>query len=248
VFPYQTIVGLTSHRDVAGGVMQSFHANGDYLTQLELDGLQQRRPLFGLYFPDGIMGSPLDGVPSFTRSPALWFYLVGHYRGEVSPFPGAAGLVRDDTRAARLTFATENIAEPVAPLRYPRQGISLNFGEVRWPASGADFVKLRLRVRYPWWWRMRKPSKLTLKLSFRDGSQKAIPFVLQPDKPSDLWFYPWDDRTMVGYFSPDSALWRIGPRPPVTAITVVVEPFDWISVLPSSITIQSVETVRLGMR
>ena len=247
VFPYETIVGLTSHRDVAGGVMQSFHANGDYLTQLELEGLERRNPLFGLYFPDGILGSALDSVPSFTRSPELWFYLIGHFRGEASPLPGAVGLVTDDTRAARLTFAGTSIAEPSGSVAVAGEGAAIRLGPVHWPTTGADFVKLRLRVEYPPWWRIRKPSAIALNISFNDGTKKTIAFVVQPNHTSDVWFYPWDDRSMVGYFSPNPALWKLGTRASLTDITLTIVPFDWISVFPKSVTIQSIDAIRLGM-
>ena len=247
IFPFETAFGLTSRRDVAGGIVQSYLVNGDYLTQLEIAGLQQKRPLFGLYFPDGILGNALDSIPSFTRSPGLWFYLVGHYRGEPSPMPGAAGLITDDTRAARLAFAEETIAKPLRSTAVVQRSTTLPLGPVRWPASGADFVKLRLRLEYPFWWQMRKPSRLTLRMTFDNGTQKSIHFVVPPNHTSDVWIYPWDDRSMIGYFSINPAQWRLGPRSSVTALTLMVEPFDWVSVTPSNISIESVEAIRLGM-
>lgn len=249
VFPYETIVGLLSRRNVASGVMQSYLVNGDYLTGLEVEALQQKRPLFGVYFPDGIMGNAVDNVPSFTRSTSLWFYLVGHYRGEASPLPGATGLITDDTRAGRIVTVAAEIAAPVGTVPIAKRSTSLDLGAVHWPASsGADFLKLRLRVDYPWWWRVRKPSELTLRISFGDGSEKSIAFVMPPNRTCDLWFYPWDDRTMIGYFSSDAALWRLGNRPSIAGLTLGVRPFDWISALPSSISIERIEAVRLGMQ
>ncbi len=248
IFPFETAFGLTSRRDVAGGIVQSYLVNGDYLTQLEIAGLQQKRPLFGLYFPDGILGNALDSIPSFTRTPGLWFYLVEHYRGETSPLPGAAGLITDDTRAARLTLAEETIAKPLGPVAPAQRSTTLQFGPVRWPASGADFLKLRLRLKYPLWWQVTKPSRLTLRMTFDDKSEKSIQFLVQPNRTSDVWFYPWDDRTMIGYFSAKPAQWRLGPpRPSPTTLALIIDPFDWVSATPSSVNIESVEAIRLSM-
>ncbi len=85
-------------------------------------------------------------------------------------------------------------------------------------------------------------------MSFDDGSEKSIAFVVPPNHTTDVWFYPGDDRTMVGYFSPNPALWRLGVRASLTGLTLLIAPFDWISVAPNSVTIESVEEVRLGMR
>ena len=42
VLSYETAVGLLSRHQVAGGVMQSYLVNGDYLTSLEVQGLERR--------------------------------------------------------------------------------------------------------------------------------------------------------------------------------------------------------------
>ncbi len=41
VFPYQTMFGLASRRNVAGGLMQAYTASGAYLSQLEIAGLER---------------------------------------------------------------------------------------------------------------------------------------------------------------------------------------------------------------
>ena len=161
--------------------------------------------------------------------------------------PGAAGLITDDTRAPRLVVAEETIAKPLGRVALSERNMTLPLGPVRWPNSGADFLKLRLRLEYPWWWQLRKPSKLTLRIAFDDGTQKSIQFVVPPNHTTDVWFYPWDDRTTIGYFSANPALWRLGPRPTVTALTLMIDPFDWISVTPRNLSIASVEAIRLGM-
>ena len=109
VFPYQTAFGAFSHRNVAGGVLQSYLVNGPYLSEVELQGLRKSSPPFGLYFPDGAGSVAVDGVPNFTRSPELWFYLLHHYRGQQAP-TGTVALFRDDSRDKRISLREQPIA------------------------------------------------------------------------------------------------------------------------------------------
>ncbi len=248
VFPYETVFGLISGREVAGGVLQSYIVNGYYLNRLAIAGLQRTRPPFGLYFPDGALSVAVDSIPNFTRSPELWFYLLEHYRGDLSPFPGVIGLTADDTRAARLTMSEQQIASPLGRVRITKRSTSLDLGPVRWPDAGADFIKLRLRAHYPPWWHLRKPSKLALVISFDDGSEKSTEFLVPPNRATDVWFYPWDPHQLPNYFSSDSTWWRVPGRPSPARLTLRVNPFDWISVIPRSVEIQNVEAVRLDMR
>ena len=247
IFPYETAFGLISRREVVGGVLQSYLVNGDYLTRVAIAGLERKRPPFGLYFPDGDLSVAIDSIPNFTRSPDLWFYLLDHYRGEASPLPDATGLFADDTRAANLTLSEGQIASPLERVRITKRSTLLELGQLHWPAAGADFIKLRLRVNYPLWWRLRKPSKLALVMSFDDGSEKTAEFIVQPNRSADVWFYPWDDPSLAKYFSPGPAQWRPTARPALTHLTLRINPFDWISVIPDSVDIQAVEAVRLDM-
>src|SRR5215469_7956054 len=248
VFPYETAFGLASRRQVAGGVLQSYLVNGPYLSSLELDGLQRAAPPFALYLPDGIISVPLDSVPNFTRSAELWFYFLRHYRAERSPVFGVVGLVRDESRSARLTLDDETIANPMPPVSITKRSTVLTLGPIQWPSSGADFLRLRLRLDYPAWWRVRKPSCLTLQMSFADSSEKSIQFVVEPNRSTDVWVYPWDDRDMADYFQPGEADWPRRQRPALANINLLITPFDWISVVPRSVTVESVEAVRLSMK
>ncbi|HTV65568.1 MAG TPA: hypothetical protein VMD98_08190 [Bryocella sp.] len=245
VFPYETAFGLASRRQVAGGVLQSYLVNGAYLTGLELAGLRRSNPPFALYFPDGQISVAVDEVPNFTRSPDVWFYLLQHYRADASPSPGVLGLVRDDTREGQFRFHEAVIADPAGtvPIRHRRTQIQLALQD--WPAFGADFVRLRLKVDYPVWWRLRKPSKLTLEFSFDDGTDKSITFLTQPGHLSDVWIYPWDAATMACYFYADGRPCRQKSRPAVTDMKLVVHPYDWISVIPSTITVEKIEAVTM---
>ncbi|MGC2109247.1 MAG: hypothetical protein WA655_06990 [Candidatus Korobacteraceae bacterium] len=246
VFPYEDVFGATSRRTVAGGVMQGYLVGGDYLTNLDLTGLQKAGPPFGLYFPDGIYSAALDGVPSFTRSPGLWFYLMRHYRLEGSLVSGVLGLTRDDGRDQRLTFGEDEVTNPLGA-QIAKQTTTLDLGALRWPSAGADFLKFRIRLKYPVWWKMRKPSALSLRTSFADASEKIIQFVAEPNRDSEVWVYPWDEKEMGGYFSDDESRWRGGNRPAITRLQLLVTPLDWISVVPISVKISSVKAVRVAM-
>ena len=81
VFPYQTMFGIASRRNVAGGLMQPYTASGVDLAQLEIAGLERAPAPAGLYLPDpdlshwsnGEIGNwrnldlslPVDGVCQF---------------------------------------------------------------------------------------------------------------------------------------------------------------------------------------
>jgi hypothetical protein len=248
VFPYETAFGLTSRRQIAGGVLQSYLINGPYLTNLELAGLRQASPPIALYFPDGVISLAIDGVPNFARSPDVWFYLLRHYRFEGNPVSGVVGLVADGSRDARLTLSQDKIADARPLVRTSKRSTLLDLGTVTWPTAGADFLRLKLRVDYPLWWRLRKPSCLTMQMSFADGSQKSVQFVVEPNRSSDVWVYPWDDKEMGRYFLPDESQWRLENRPALVRLELLITPFDWISVRPRSVSIESVEGVRISLQ
>jgi hypothetical protein len=248
VFPYETAFGLASRHQVAGGVMQSYLVNGEYLSNLELTGLRQEKPPFGLYLPDGVLSIPLDGVPNFTRSPDVWFYLLRHYRLDTGPMTGALGLVREENRDSHFVLTDERIADPAGPTPIRDRRTSIDLGPIRWPSAGMEFLKLRLRLNYPSWWRLRKPSQLTLQMLFSDGSEKSIRFLIEPNRSNDVWIYPWDDKEMGSYFSENESDWPRGGRPRLTDLRLFITPFDWISVVPTSVAVESVEAVRLSLR
>lgn len=245
VFPYQNAFGVTSRRTVAGGVLQGYLVDGDYLSELHLAGLRKANPPFGLYLPDELYSFGLDGVPNFTRSPGVWFYLLRHYRSESYSEPGVLGLVRDDNRDQRLSFTEEKIANGLGTIRVTKRTTSLDFGQIRWPAAGADFLKIRFRVNYAFWWKMRKPSSLALFISLGDGSRKAIHFVVEPNRDSEVWVYPWDPKEMGGYFFDN---FRRPISGPISSLTLLIEPFDWISVSPESVSIDAVDAVRVSLK
>ena len=247
VFPYETAFGLTSRRRVAGGVLQSYLVNGEFLTNLELAGLRRSNPPFGLYFPDGVISQGVDGIPNFTRSPELWFYLLRHYRLAGTPANGVLGLARDETRDRRLIFNQQNLGSSSGEIPITSRNSSLDLGPVHWPPAGADFLKLRLRVAYSPWWKIRKPSRVSLQITFADGSQKRLAFLVEPNRTSEVWLYPWDETGMGSYFASDESEWRLASRPAIVGLKLLITRLDWISVVPSRVFIESVAAVRISM-
>ena len=248
IFPYQTGFGLLSRHQVAGRLMQGYLGNGEYLTKLELQSLQDAAPASGLYFADKVVSEVLDGVPNFTRSPEVWLYYMRHFRAEKQLAAGAVGLLRDDSREGRIHTLLQTVGSPLRSVMVNRRSSTFDLGQVRWPAEGADFLKLRLRVDYPSWWKVRKPSAYTLQLSFAEGSQRSIQFVVQPGRSTEVWVYPWDGETLASYFSADESQWRMPNRAAVTGVRLLVTPHDWISVVPKSVSVESMEGVRVDLQ
>lgn len=247
VFPYETAFGLTSRRTVAGGVLQSYLVNGEYLTNLELAGLRRSNPPFGLYFPDGVISQAVDGIPNFTRSPELWFYLLRHYRLSGSPANGVLGLVRDETRNSRLILNQQNLDNTSGEIPITHRNSSVDLGPVHWPSAGADFLKLRLRVTYSAWWKIRKPSQVSLQITFADGSRKRLPFLVEPNRTSEVWLYPWDEAEMGSYFAADESEWRLTKHPAIVGLKLLITRHDWISVVPGRVFIESITAVQISM-
>src|SRR5581483_2582558 len=113
-----------------------------------------------------------------------------------------------DTRDSRLRLTEETVADPNNGVRIHQRKTTVNLNHVRWPPAGADFLKLQLRVNYPPWWKVRKPSRLNLQISFADGKEKSVGFVIEPEHSGEIWVYPWDEKEMGRYFSPDESQWR----------------------------------------
>jgi hypothetical protein len=247
VFPYETIFGIASGRQVAGGLMQTYHASGPHLSKLHIDGLERASAPVGLYLPDGWLSLPIDGVSNFSRSPEVWFWVVRHYVSERELAPGIVGLTRRDARAGQLKVAADGVGLP--PRMYPvdKRSVLLDLGQTSWPSRGADFLRLRLKVHYPVWWRLRKPERLQLEITRADGSQELRSFLVPPNQSSEVWFYPWAESELTRYFAPDEVDWRIGSRSAITHLRLWVTPLDWLSVVPESVTLEAADAVRFSL-
>jgi hypothetical protein len=262
VFPYQTMFGIASRRNVAGGLMQAYTASGPYLSQLEIAGLERAPAPAGLYLPDADMRDlserdlfhwrnldlslQVDGTYNFTRTPEVWFWILRHYRAEEEVSTRVFGLLRDDSRATRISMQPRSLSltEKTFPIR--ERSSALDLGVPDWPA-GSDFLRLHLTVRYGIWWKLRKPERMQLEITRADGSIELRWFVIQPNFSSEIWFYPWSPPDLVRYLDPDEGHWRAGPRPAITRLRILASPLDWVSVAPNAIVLEAADAVRLEM-
>ena len=120
----------------------------------------------------------------------------------------------------------------------------IDLGSPNWP-PGSDFVRLRINVRYPLWWKLRKPERLQLEIARADGSRELQSFIVQPNTSSEIWFYPGDAADLANYFNGDESLWRPLSRPSIIRLRIVMTPLDWISQQPDAISIEAADAVRL---
>jgi len=262
VFPYQTMFGLASRHNVAGGLMQAYTASGPYLSRLEISGLEGKSIPAALYLPDddyshmseaeivrwsrNYLSVPVDGIPNFTRVPEVWFWMVRRYRAAEQLTPGVVGLQRDDSRASRIAMQAQPLGLPARSYDIAERSSVTAIGAPNWP-SGFDFVRLRITVHYPFWWKLRKPERLQLKITRANGTRDLQWFVVQPNVSTEVWFYPWSGPDLARYFDADESRWRLSSRPAITDLRVLATPLDWVSQQPESIVIESADAVRLTM-
>ena len=262
IFPYQTKFGIASRRNVAGGLMQAYTASGPYLSQLEIAGLESAPAPAGLYLPDADMRDlsdadlihwrnldlslPVDGSYNFTRTPEVWFWMLRHYRAEGQLSTGVFGLLRDDSRVSRISMQPQPLGLTAQTYPIHERSSVVDLGVPDWP-PGADFLRLRLTVRYGFWWKLRKPERMQLEITRADGSSELRWFILQPNVPTDVWFYPWSPPDLVRYLDADESHWRTAPRSAITRLRIQATPLDWVSVTPDAIVVEAADAMRLGM-
>ena len=255
IFPYQTIFGIASRRNVAGGVMQSYLVSGPYLSQVEISGLENASAPVGLYLPDADpnLGTDrdasfaIDGVPNFTRSPEVWFWILRHYYSQQQLLPGIFQLQRDDSRSSRIAMQAQPLKISARSFPIEARTSVLDLGDPAWPRGDVDFLRLRLTVRYNFWWKLRKPERLELEITHADGSSELKSFIVEPNVQSEIWFFPWSEGDLANYFDPDETHWRSNPRPAITRLRLSVTPLDWVSQQPYSIVVDSADGIRLTM-
>ena len=262
VFPYQTKFGIAARRTVSGGLMQAYTASGPNLAQLEISGLEIAPSPAGLYLPDADMARlsesglvhwrnldlslPVGGTYNFTRTPEVWFWMLQHYRAAGQLSAGVFGLLRDDSRASRISMQAQTLG--LAAQTYPihERSSEVDLGVPDWP-PGADFLRLRLTVQYGFWWKLRKPERMQLEISRADGSSELRWFVIQPNASMDVWFYPWSPPDLVHYLDADESRWRATPRPSITTLRILATPMDWVSIAPDAIVVEAADAVRINL-
>jgi hypothetical protein len=246
VYPYENLFGILSRRRVSAGVLQDYFIGGEYLTNLQISTFERDRPPLGIYCTDEIVSWPVDRISNFQRTAPVWFYLQNHYVAEAEPATGVLVIRRDDARAARSQLSIHELwHESASP------GVaSLTIDPSRWGAPRTDFLRLKLRVAYSPLWKIAKPSALVATLQFSDGTSKVERLAVEPDRLADVWIYPWEEVNLSSYFRAEVSQWRPAgrPLPAVRALQLRAEPYDRLSVTPTSIEIQSIDGVELGLR
>jgi hypothetical protein len=244
-FPWDNIYAAAAGRRVAGGVLQNYLAGGDYLTKTQLAGL--RRATLAFYTLDGMYGFNLDTVSNFSRSPLIWLYLQANFVKDADISDGLLALRRDASRTSRwqmMTLPIPNV-EKSSSIR-SRESIPILIHPV---LANVDFLRLRLQLRYPLWWKALKPSRNDVIISYADGSTKSYAVNIPPNQEYDLWLYLWDERQLANYFGEHESSWHSAePEPRVNRIEMRFDPFDHFSVMPSRLTIEQIEQVRLTLR
>ena len=255
IYPYQYMFAVAARRDAAGAVEQSFLANGAYLSQFDIDGMKRANAPVGLFVRDATpreyasptLSLPIDDVSNFTRTPDVWFWVFRNYRADQPLAPGVIGLVRDETRVARISSQVFPLSLQVHTYPVDSRSAGIELGAPEWPAGGADFLRLRMKLRYSPLWKLRKPERLQLEITRADGSRSLRSFVLEPNVETDVWFYPWDEADLALFFDSHEETWRMSPRPAIANLRLIVSPLDWFSQKPESVTIGAADAVRFDL-
>ncbi len=256
VFPYQYAFADAAQRDVADGVEQSFLAATPYLRQMNVEGSARSGAPVGLYFPDGQPGHlagtnlsfPIDGVSNFTRSPEVWLWLFRHFRADAPLAPGVVVMQRDDSRDGRITMTTHPLLRQQTSFPVTDRESMLDLSTPDWPAGGADFLRLRLKINYGLLWKLRKPEQMQLEITRADGSRELKTFIAEPNVTTEVWIYPWTEEQLGNYFQADESLWRQESRSAIVGLRLFLTPLDWVSETPQSVTIEAADAVRFDMK
>jgi hypothetical protein len=243
VFPYENVYGFASHRSVAGAVWQNYVIAGDYMIQRQIDSFEKARPSWVVYSPEPWLSYAVNGIPNFTRTPSVWLYWQRWYKHEFDVPGGPILLQRDEERGEHWNMtSTSVLARPVHNAQAGQ--------EVALPVTSLgddwDFIKITIQAKYPLRWKLLKPSIFVVWVHFDRGPDRSIPVIVQPDHPYEIWVYPGEQAGLVNYFSPKAGQWRDPSRPHVQGLSLQCVPLDWLSVMPSWITINDVQTVKLS--
>ncbi len=248
VFPYQNMLAVAAGKLTAGGILQSYAANGELLMAQQLQSLRHDRPQLAIYGVDDLASGRLNQVSSFSRSPEVWLFLQRNYKFDSQLARGYLGLRKDEERSRQWKESIED-ADAFRPKTMKVSGAGVyDFGGVSW-SKPYDFIRLELRLQYPIWWNLSKPSAVSVLLQLSDGSVKVAHVAFAPNKDTEVWIFPWHEADLSRYFLPDPQQWRgASVRPAVTRLAIRVAPYDAISVLPSAIEVEKVQAVSLTLQ
>ena len=246
IFPWENTYGVVARRRVAGGVLQNYAAAGDVLVRRQLDALEKDRPPLVIYSEDEI-GWRLDGVANLTRNPETWLYLQSHYSTAAEIERGLFILQWDPMRFQHWSMSMKSL--PINPaawyvkIKGPTQ---FDVSKHLVPGADVDLLRLQLIVHYPLYWHFFKPWRLAVLVYLANGTSIWTYAVLPPNRVAEVWVSPWEP-TLGNYFSPDYRDWHARIHPPISRIRIAVSPMDWISPKPSSISVRSVDAVKLSL-
>lgn len=247
IFPFENVYADVARRRVAGSLLQHYIALDPRLARRQVEGLERHRPPVAIFSADGLGTFQVDGVPNFTRTPQVWFYFQRSFKQRAELAPGVFGLERDEGRSRRVHFETTPLVAP-ASYRSARHQRSVELSLSSYPVL-TDFFRIRMRVNYPFWWRFRKPTWITVNLRYADATEKTHSAVLPPNVSADLWIYPGQDQFLANYFHESEAEWRKGARrSKLTSVNLTFSRMDDMSVVPSNVSVESVEAVLLRLR
>ena len=153
-----------------------------------------------------------------------------------------------ETTRGTLAISMQSQSLGLTPQTYPiaDRSSTIDLGVPTWPAN-ADFLRLRLTVRYGPLWKVRKPERMQLEITRANGTQTLQWFVLPPNVSTEVWFYPWSSPDLAHYFNANQSSWRPSPRSAITRLRLVATPMDWVSQTPDAITLESADAVWLTM-
>jgi hypothetical protein len=248
VYPYENLFGRLSERTVTTGMLQNYAVGGQYFTGLQLAALERERPRLGVYCTDNIVSWPVDGISNFQRTAQVWFYLQSHYVVDAEPSPGVTILRRDEARASGSVHIGKTLWQ--GPQRSGSAALNVSIDSNRWNGAQPDFLRLQMRVQYPIWWKLTKPSAITATLRFADGSAKTARLSVEPDVQTEVWIYPWDEAVLKDYFQAEALLWRRpgASRPALVRIELKSARFDRLSATPSYMEVNAVDGIVLAMK
>ena len=246
VFPHESIYGDVSRRVVSGGVLHLNEVMSPYLLQAEIKGLEADKPPIAIYSVDKLASWQIDGVPNLTRVPQIWLYLQRHYQQEGEILPGIFSLRSSEERQQRWNMR-ETALTVDSSVKKIKLHKSLRIGTSLQCPPDMDFLRLRITVRYPLWWRLLKPSQAFIEIQREDASYSIFPVLVRPNVSHEVWIYPWDDSQLEYYFAPNPETWRKGDRPAITAIRVRFEPWDFMSVAPLEMSVQGFSAITLSL-
>ena len=216
IFPYQYMFAVAARAMWLPGLSSPFWRTGvPVAIRHRGHGARPgaRRPVFSRRRSQRAQQShlslPIDEVSNFTRTPDLWFWIFRHYRGDGEPAPGILALQQDHSRQSRISmqeYPSGTVAARDFPVHEP--STTLDLGAPIRPTGGADFLRLRITVRYSPLWKLRKPERLQLEITLADGSRSVRTFVVEPNVTTDVWFYPWNESDLARYFDVDESRWR----------------------------------------